>query len=121
MKTLMLATILLATGCSREDLYAQSSFTENVSEAYAECNESEIRFLASKHNIQTAFKKCGSNNFIDTTWAPDGEKLYFHVANGAYILNADDKTIAAVPSEVPTSDSAWLPAAGPFPTLSCCV
>ena len=105
---MMLATILLAAGCSREDLYAQSSFTENVSEAYAECNESEIRFLASKHNIQTAFRKCGSNNFIDTTWAPDGERLYFRVTNGAYILSAEDKTIQTIPSEVPTSDSTWL-------------
>ena len=103
-----LASLMVFSGCSREDLYAQSSFTENVSEAYADCNESEIRFLAGKHNIQTAFKNCGSNNFIDTAWAPDGEKLHFRVTNGSYLLNANDKTIATVPTEVPTSDSAWL-------------
>lgn len=108
MKTFWLAAMLVTAGCSREDLYAQSTFTENVSAAYADCNESEIRFLTGKHNIQTAFGRCGSNNFIDTAWSPDGSKLHFRVTNGSFILNADDKTISTVPTEVPTADSAWL-------------
>ncbi|MFT4979963.1 MAG: hypothetical protein ACI8S6_005875 [Myxococcota bacterium] len=108
MKILWLAALVAVTGCSREDLYAQSSFTDNVSEAYADCSESEIRFLAGKHNIQTAFRNCGSNNFIDTAWAPDGEKIHFRVTNGSYLLHAEDKTIAPIPTEVPVSDSAWL-------------
>lgn len=107
MKWLMFS-VLAVLGCNREDLYSRPSFTENVSEAYADCNESEIRFLTGKHNIQTAFRNCGSNNFIDVSWSPDGARLHFRVTNGSYILNAEDKTIAPVPTEVSTADSTWL-------------
>jgi len=108
MINLGIAALIALSGCSREDLYAQSSFTENVSEAYADCNDSEIRFLAGKHNIKMAFKNCGSNNFIDAAWAPDGEKLHFRVTNGSFLLRPEGSTIATVPTEVPTADSMWL-------------
>ena len=104
----ILAPFLILTACSRDDLYAESSFTDNVAEAFADCNPSEIRFLAGKHAIQTAFRNCGSNNFGDVSWSPDGIRLHFRVVNGSYLLNAEDKTITTVPTEAPTADSAWL-------------
>ncbi|MEL6344962.1 MAG: hypothetical protein AAFV53_17725 [Myxococcota bacterium] len=107
-RALTLLTGLVVSGCSRDDLYAESTFTENVAEAYAECNASEIRFLASKHNIQTAFRNCGSNNFSDVAWSPDGVWLHFRTANNSAVLNAEDKTIGALPTEPPTADAAWL-------------
>ncbi len=103
-------TLIVLQGCSRDDLYSESTFTENVAEAFADCNASEIRFLASKHSIQTAFRNCGSNNFADVAWAPDGVHLVFRVTSGAYLLNAETKTISTIPTEVPTADSAWLSA-----------
>jgi hypothetical protein len=104
----ILAPLLILAACSRDDLYSESSFTDNVAEAFADCNPSEIRFLAGKHAIQTAFRNCGSNNFGDVSWAPDGIHLHFRVVNGSYLLNAEDKTITTVPTEAPTADSAWL-------------
>jgi hypothetical protein len=100
--------LLTLAACSRDDLYAESSFTDNVAEAFADCDPSEIRFLAGKHAIQTAFRNCGSNNFGDVAWSPDGVRLHFRVVNGSYLLNAEDKTITTVPTEPPTSDAAWL-------------
>ncbi|MDG1481622.1 MAG: hypothetical protein P8R54_18655 [Myxococcota bacterium] len=100
--------LFILAACSRDDLYAETSFTDNVAEAFADCNPSEIRFLAGKHAIQTAFRNCGSNTFGDVSWSPDGVRLHFRVVNGSYLLNAEDKTITTVPTEVPTADSAWL-------------
>ena len=100
--------LFILAACSRDDLYAESSFSDNVEQAFADCNPSEIRFLAGKHAIQTAFRNCGSNNFGDVSWSPDGVRLHFRVTNGSYLLNAEDKTITTVPTESPTADSAWM-------------
>ena len=101
--------ILGLGGCERDALYTESSFTENVAEAFSDCNESEIRFLAGKHSLMTAFGRCGSNNFASVAWSPDGEKLHFRVNNSAYQLKVADKSIAPVlPSDVHVSSAAWL-------------
>jgi len=101
--------ILLALlSCDRDALYTQSTFSENVYDAYAECRASEIRFLAGKHNLQTAFEPCGSNNLVHFQWAPDGIQLFFQMPLQAAIMNGEDKTIGNMPTEVPMAASAWL-------------
>lgn len=107
MKTWILALLTL-TACDRDALYTQSTFSENVYNAYEECSASEIRFLASKHNIQTAFEPCGSNNFVSYSWAPDGVQLYFQLPMSAHVMNGNDKTIGTMPTALPISDIAWL-------------
>jgi hypothetical protein len=104
---LTLSASLLA-GCDRDSLYTENRFSDNVYLAYEECSESEIRFLTAKHNLQTAFEPCGSNNFVEFAWAPDGIQLYFQLPMSAHIMNGEDKSIGVVPTEVPSGDVAWL-------------
>lgn len=98
----------LLGGCSREDVYGGQTFTQTVAQAYADCNESEIRFLASKQGLQTAFDNCGSNKFAHAVWSPSGRYLYFQLTHGGHILDGEDKTILTVPTETPVARAAWL-------------
>jgi hypothetical protein len=104
----LFALIALPVGCSRDDVYSETTFTDNVAAAYAECSEGEIQFLAAKHNLQLAFDECGSNRFAAVDWSPDGRLLYFQLTHGGHILNAEDKTIEAVPTEGPGGGAVWV-------------
>lgn len=105
---LLASVLLLLGGCSREDLYGGQTFTQTVAQAYADCSESEITFLAGKQGIQTAFGNCGSNHFAHISWSPSGRHLYFQLTHGGYILDGEDKTINTVPTEMPVHNAAWL-------------
>jgi hypothetical protein len=89
-------------------MYDDGSFTQNVAEAYTHCDESQISFLTAKHGIQTAFGRCGSNNFTHFEWSPDGVHLLFQLTHGAHILNGEKKTITVVPTETPIAEGAWV-------------
>jgi len=89
-------------------MYDDGSFAQNVAEAFAECDEAQIKFLTAKHGIQTAFGRCGSNNFTHFLWSPDGIHLFFQLTHGAHVLNGEQKTITVVPTETPIADGAWL-------------
>ena len=104
----VLGVMLLASACSRESMYGEDDFSQNVYDSFADCNDAEIKRLAMTHNIQTAFGRCGSNRFSHFTWSPDGVHLYFQLTHGAHILNGDEKTITTVPTEGPTAGAAWL-------------
>ncbi len=105
---ILLSCPLLLAGCDRDDWVPESSFSESVKEAYSECSEAEIRFLAAKHGIQTAFENCGSNNFVHFSWSPDGLRLYFQLPLAGHVMNAEDKTIGSLPTEQPVSNAVWL-------------
>ncbi len=98
----------LGPGCSRDDLYGEATFTDNVAKAYAECNDGEIKFLTSKHNLRLAFRPCGSNKFAATAWSPDGTLLYFQLTHGGHILIGDEKRIETIDIETPIGRPAWL-------------
>lgn len=104
----LLIGFVLLTGCKRESLYGGSDFSQDVYESFADCSDAEIKRLAMSHNIQTAFGRCGSNRFSHFSWSPDGVHLYFKLTHGAHILNGAEKTITTIPTEAPTSRSAWL-------------
>jgi len=104
----MIALLSLLTACDRDSLYSETTFSENVYKAYSGCRASEIRFLTGKHNIQTAFEPCGSNNIQHFAWAPDGIQLYFQLPMQANILNGEDKTIGTMPTELPMANAVWL-------------
>ncbi|MFT5586496.1 MAG: hypothetical protein ACI9VR_004095 [Cognaticolwellia sp.] len=103
-----LAAVMALTACDRDQVYDQGTFSDNVYLAYQECREGEIRMLTSKHNIQTAFEPCGSNNFVSFAWAPDGVNLYFQLPMSAHIMNGETKEVVALPTEVPVAPVAWL-------------
>lgn len=104
----LLPAAVALPACSREDIYGGQTFTQTVAQAYADCNESEIRFLASKQGLQTAFDNCGSNKFAHAVWSPSGRYLYFQLTHGGHILDGEDKTIVTVPTETPVGRAAWL-------------
>mgnify|MGYP000751580301 CR=1 FL=1 len=96
------------TGCDRDDLYGESTFSQNVAEAYAECNAGEITFLTGKHALNTAFKPCGSNKFAAATFAPDGMLLYFQLTHGGHILVMETGDIETIPTETPVGGATWI-------------
>lgn len=99
---------LLLSACDRESVYGRSDFTENVTEAYDECDKSEIGFLTAKHDLRLAFEACGSNHFANIAWSPDGTLVYFQLTHGGHILVAEEKRIETVPTETPSGPAAWL-------------
>lgn len=106
----LLIPALLAglAGCDRDALYNDRSVSDAIYESYASCSESEIRWLTGKHNIQTVFDKCGSNNFGGFAWSPDGIHLYFQLPFTGHIINGEAKTITGLPFENPIGQVAWL-------------
>jgi hypothetical protein len=103
----LLLPLLALTACEEEN-FGDASFYENVYDAYADCRESEIRFLKGKQGISTAFAECGSNNFGSFSWSPTGIHAYFQVTHAGHILNGEDKTIATVPTPLPVANGVWL-------------
>ncbi|MCK6506190.1 hypothetical protein L6R53_22905 [Myxococcota bacterium] len=103
-----LIALLLLGGCSREEFHGGQTLTQTIAQAYADCNESEIRFLAGKQGMQTAFGNCGSNNFAHMSWSPNGRWLYFQLTHGGHLMDGEDKTILTVPTETPVANAAWL-------------
>ena len=106
--TALALSAALLSACDRDDWLPESSFSETVRQAYAECSAAEVRFLASKHGIQTAFENCGSNHFVHFAWSPDGVNLYFQLPLAGHVMNAEDKTIGALPTEQPVTNAVWL-------------
>jgi hypothetical protein len=107
--SLLLLSLALLGACEDEE-FGEASFYENVYDAYADCNASEIRFLKGKQNLNLAFAECGSNNFGSFSWSPSGIHLYFQVTHAGHILNGEDKTIATVPTPLPVANGVWLDA-----------
>ncbi|MBN2800072.1 MAG: hypothetical protein JXX28_13085 [Deltaproteobacteria bacterium] len=106
-EALLTLSVLLAS-CGRDP--NQASFEQNVAQVFAPCNDAEIRYLAGKHNFQTAFEPCGSNNFHRFSWSPDGTHLYFGFTMSHHIMDvgAPDKRVITVPASLPAGEVAWL-------------
>jgi hypothetical protein len=102
------AALLALAACDRDAIYNERSVSDAIYDSYAPCSESEIRWLTSKHNLQTVFEKCGSNNFTGFTWSPDGVHLFFQLPLTAHIINGEEKTITTLPTENPIGGVAWL-------------
>ena len=62
--------LLALVACDRDAMYEQNTFSQNVYEAYDECDDAEIRFLSAKHNIQTAFDNCGRRGATFQNFSP---------------------------------------------------
>ena len=92
------------SGC----LIGGSNFSDDVAMAYEECRPGEIAFLTSKHGMQTVFDRCGSNNFNNFAWAPDGIHLYFRVTLAGHVLNGERKTIQTINAPGALANGHWL-------------
>lgn len=62
------------------------TFQEAVKEAYKPCNSEFINAKAAAHAIQLVFKPCGSNNFQNFAWNPQGLTLYYRSLQGPWVL-----------------------------------
>jgi hypothetical protein len=100
--------LTLGAGCGADP--TQGTLSENVGAAFAPCNESEIKFLASKHNFMLSFRACANNNFNAYSWSPDGRLLYFQLVMTGYVMDAEasTKNTTAVPVPTPTGPATWL-------------
>lgn len=100
--------VVLTLGCGSDS--GETSLVQDVGASFAPCNPAEIRYLATKHNVMTAFEPCGNNNFQHFAWSPDGRLLYFQLVLVAHVMNADapDKAVITVPTETPIGPAAWL-------------
>jgi hypothetical protein len=97
-----------APGCDRDDIYGESTFSQNVAQAYAECDAGEIKFLTGKHAINLGFKPCGSNKFAAASWSPDGTLLYFQLTHGGHILVGETGDVETIPTETPVGPATWI-------------
>ena len=100
------AALLVGVGC--EDP-TQATLAENVGSAFAPCNESEIKYLASKHNFMLSFRACANNNFEQYAWSPDGRLLYFQLVMSSFVMDAekDNKPTTTVPAPTPIGPATW--------------
>ena len=90
----------------------QQTLSQNVGAAFAPCNDSEITYLARKHNFMLSFRPCANNNFEQYAWSPDGRLLYFQLVLTAYVMDAeaDTKNTSALPISTPLGPPAWVTA-----------
>lgn len=81
---LAIASLLTLAGCDGcvDD---GPTFQESVKEAYAPCNSELITALAGGKAAQLVFKPCGSNNFQNFSWNPEGITLYYRTLQGPWI------------------------------------
>ena len=102
---------LILAACSYDPTVG--TLPDNVGRAFAPCQESEIRFLATKHNFQLSFEPCGKNAFGAFSWSPSGERLYFQLGQTGYVMNAgaDDKRTLTVPTPSPIGKGDWITSA----------
>ena len=102
------AALGVLTSCGADP--TKGTLSENVGAAFAPCNESEIKFLASKHNFMLSFRPCANNNFEQYAWSPDGRLLYFQLVMTGYVMDAEasTKNTNAVPVPTPTGPATWL-------------
>jgi len=105
---LAMTSVVLSWGCDRDDIYGESTFSQNVALAYAECDAGEIKFLTGKHAIHLGFKPCGSNKFAAASWSPDGTLLYFQLTHGGHILVGETGDIETIPTETPVGPATWI-------------
>ena len=100
------ASLLLLPACARTgDAPDERTFTEAVADVYAHCSADTLNLQAASKGIQFAFKPCGSNNFIHSTWSPDGLKLYYQATQGGWIhkdTGENYRLRVGVPSGRPT-------------------
>lgn len=100
---LLALALSLGSGCSSD----APTFTENIKTVYAPCQGDPIRMRAAEKGLQLAFEPCGSNNFSQFTWSPDGTTLYYQASQGGWIMrdNGENYPLRGV---YPGGRPAWI-------------
>lgn len=106
---LALALVATSASCISSDPM-DGTLADNVATSFAACSANEIKFLATKHNFQLAFRECSDNNITAYRWSPDGTQLYFQLVLTPYVMDASvpTKPIGAVPTTTPIGPGAWV-------------
>lgn len=109
MRTLFVLSALILSACNNQP--SERSLAENVGLAFAECNPSEIKFLAVKHNFSPVFGYCGSNKIKQFAWSPRGTHIYFELTLDHHIMDAaaENRATNSVPTPLsPSGDVIWI-------------
>ena len=108
LRLLLFGTFLCACASNSGD----GTLSQNVGASFAPCSEAEIKYMAARHNLMTAFRPCGANKFSYFSWSPNGRHLYFQLVMTGYIMDADSpqRQTTAVPTPTPTGPAAWVSA-----------
>lgn len=101
----MLALLGLLTGCDG-CIDEGPSFQDSVKEAYAPCNGELLKAKAGLKAIQLAFKPCGSNNFQNFAWNPQGVALYYRSLQGPWVLKDTGENLP-LRMGMPSTAPAW--------------
>lgn len=106
--TLLALIASMLVGCQENT--GDGTLSQNVGASFAPCSDAEIKYMAARHNVMTAFKPCGANKFSYYSWSPSGRHLYFQLVMTGYIMDADSPTreTKAVPTPTPTGPAAWI-------------
>jgi hypothetical protein len=91
-----------------DDEVAKHVSTFDASGVWVPCVETELKSRAKEHAMQLVFEPCGSNQFLDFSWAPDGLQLYYELPDRAMILNADTSRTSTIEQNVPHGPGTWL-------------
>ena len=90
-------------GCASET----PSLHENLQTVYSACKPDPIRLHAAQKGLQLAFEPCGSNNFKQFTWSPDGTSLYYQASQGGWIMRNTGENIP-LRGVFPKAKPAWI-------------
>jgi hypothetical protein len=95
--------LVVLNGCSEET----PSFHENLKTVYAPCKGDPIRLSGAQKGLQLAFEPCGSNNFSQFSWSPDGTTLYYQASQGGWLMrsNGENYPLRGV---FPSARPAWI-------------
>jgi hypothetical protein len=96
-------TLVLGAGCSSDT----PSLHENLKTVYSACKPDPIRLHAAEKGLQLAFEPCGSNNFKQFTWSPDGTSLYYQASQGGWVMRNTGENIP-LRGVFPSSRPAWI-------------
>ena len=86
---------------------ATPSLHENLKTVYSACKPDPIRLHAAQKGLQLAFEPCGSNNFKQFTWSPDGTALYYQASQGGWVMRDTGENIP-LRGVFPASRPAWM-------------
>ena len=101
------AALLMLLPACRVSGSDERTFTEAVADVYKPCDADALNFQAASKGVQFAFKACGSNNFIHSTWSPNGLKLYYQATQGGWI-HKDTGENYRLRVGVPSGRPAWI-------------
>jgi|GEM_PF-1614313 len=105
-KASLLAALSLLVGCDGCIDETGPTFQDSVKSAYAPCNAELLAAKAGLKAMQLVFKPCGSNNFQNFSWNPQGVTLYYRTLQGPWVLKDTGENLP-LRIGMPSTAPAW--------------